>query len=81
MKKKNQQNKRLSRILIGEEFHSSQTLMYIPNEKSLPTAAAATMHKATAVCETDRQTKQVNLRQILNLPQIMVQANTRASTQ
>lgn len=43
--------------------------MHIPDEKSLPAAAAAvTMHKATAVCETDTQTGQANSRQTLNLP-------------
>lgn len=55
--------------------------MHIPDEKSLSIAAAATMHKATAVCETDTQTRQVNLRQILNLPQIVMQANTGPSIQ
>lgn len=71
----------MSRILIREEFHSSLILLHIPDEKSLPIAAAATMHKGTAVCETDTQTKQANLRQILNLSQIVVQANTGPSTQ
>lgn len=42
--------------------------MHIPDEKSLPAAAAVTMHKATAVCETDTQTGQANSRQTLNLP-------------
>lgn len=34
--------------------------MHIPDEKSLPIAAAATTHKATAVCDPDRQAKQAN---------------------
>lgn len=39
------------------------------------------VHKATAVCDTDTQAKQENLRQILNGPQTVMQAKAAPSTQ